>query len=302
MRAELWAARLAAQSAQQAARELALQVESRRSSFASLTTTVARVEKQLETLELRRDELAAQLANGEAPLTALQTQLELALNCVRKSRTNCMPRDRDRRAGCLLRERDAVRAAVEQRVEAARQRSMMRAGGRAGAVRREGVAEQLAATQFEFAALVAQLAPEASVQPGSRSSRRRRQDRAAGPGQSRGDRRIQGAIRAQGISGPAMQGSDRCAGNLESAMRKIDRETRSRFQDTFDRVNAGLKEKFPRLFGGGHAYLELEGEDSTSAGVSVMARPPGKRNSTISQLSGGEKALTAVAWCSRFSI
>ena len=46
---------------------------------------------------------------------------------------------------------------------------------------------------------------------------------------------------------------------LESAMRKIDRETRTRFQDTFDRVNAGLKEKFPRLFGGGHAYLELDG-------------------------------------------
>ena len=78
-------------------------------------------------------------------------------------------------------------------------------------------------------------------------------------------------------------------------MRKIDRETRTRFQDTFDRVNAGLKEKFPRLFGGGHAYLELDGEETAGAGVSVMARPPGKRNSTISQLSGGEKALTAVA-------
>ena len=67
------------------------------------------------------------------------------------------------------------------------------------------------------------------------------------------------------------------------------------FVCTFDKVNAGLKEKFPRLFGGGHAYLELTGEDGAAAGVSVMARPPGKRNSTISQLSGGEKALTAVA-------
>jgi chromosome segregation protein len=56
-----------------------------------------------------------------------------------------------------------------------------------------------------------------------------------------------------------------------------------------------LKEKFPRLFGGGHAYLELTGEDILSAGVAVMARPPGKRNSTIHLLSGGEKALTAVA-------
>ena len=82
---------------------------------------------------------------------------------------------------------------------------------------------------------------------------------------------------------------------LEDAIRRIDRETRSRFQDTFDRVNAGLKDKFPRLFGGGHAYLELVGEDVLESGVAIMARPPGKRNSSISQLSGGEKALTAVA-------
>jgi chromosome segregation protein len=82
---------------------------------------------------------------------------------------------------------------------------------------------------------------------------------------------------------------------LEQAMRKMDRETRSRFEDTFNRINAGLQDKFPRLFGGGHAYLELVGEDPLAAGVAVMARPPGKRNSTIAQLSGGEKALTAVA-------
>ena len=82
---------------------------------------------------------------------------------------------------------------------------------------------------------------------------------------------------------------------LEQAMHKIDRETRTRFEDTFNRINAGMQEKFPRLFGGGHAYLELVGPDPLAAGVAVMARPPGKRNSTISQLSGGEKALTAVA-------
>jgi len=82
---------------------------------------------------------------------------------------------------------------------------------------------------------------------------------------------------------------------LDQAIRSIDRETRTRFQDTFDRINTGLQQKFPRLFAGGNAYLELVGEDVLSAGVAVMARPPGKRNSTINQLSGGEKALTAVA-------
>ena len=82
---------------------------------------------------------------------------------------------------------------------------------------------------------------------------------------------------------------------LEEAIRKIDRETRGRFKDTFDRVNSGVQELYPRLFGGGHAYLELTGEDLLDTGVAIMARPPGKRVSNISLLSGGEKAMTAVA-------
>ena len=82
---------------------------------------------------------------------------------------------------------------------------------------------------------------------------------------------------------------------LENAIRKIDKETKSRFKETFEKVNLGFKELFPQLFGGGQAYLELTGDDLLSAGISVMARPPGKRNSTIHLLSGGEKALTAVA-------
>src|SRR5690606_12697757 len=82
---------------------------------------------------------------------------------------------------------------------------------------------------------------------------------------------------------------------LEEAIRKIDRETRGRFKDTFDRVNSGIQQLYPRLFGGGHAYLELTGEDLLDTGVAIMARPPGKRVSSISLLSGGEKAMTAVA-------
>jgi chromosome segregation protein len=82
---------------------------------------------------------------------------------------------------------------------------------------------------------------------------------------------------------------------LEEAIKKIDRETRGRFKDTFDRVNAGVQELYPRLFGGGHAYLELTGDDLLDTGVTIFARPPGKRVSNISLLSGGEKAMTAVA-------
>ncbi len=82
---------------------------------------------------------------------------------------------------------------------------------------------------------------------------------------------------------------------LENAIKKIDKETRTRFQETFDKLNANLKEMFPVLFGGGVAFLEMTGNDLLETGVTIVARPPGKKNSSIHLLSGGEKALTAVA-------
>ena len=83
--------------------------------------------------------------------------------------------------------------------------------------------------------------------------------------------------------------------SLEQAISKIDNESKARFRETFDNINQGLKDKFPRLFGGGRAQLDLSDNDLMIAGVKIMAQPPGKRNSSIHLLSGGEKALTAVA-------
>ncbi len=88
---------------------------------------------------------------------------------------------------------------------------------------------------------------------------------------------------------------NRALDTLNGAIKQIDDESMKRFNETFEKVNIGLKKHFPRLFDGGKAYLELEKDDSLDAGVIVMARPPGKRNSNIHLLSGGEKALTAVA-------
>lgn len=82
---------------------------------------------------------------------------------------------------------------------------------------------------------------------------------------------------------------------LEDAIAKIDKETKTRFKETFESVNSDLKELFPKVFGGGSAYLELTDSDLLEAGVTIMARPPGKKNSTIHLLSGGEKALTALS-------
>ena len=298
LRLGLAEARNAATAAQQRARDLAVQVESRRSSHTALITTVGRLEKQLEDLHARRLELLGQIAEGEAPIAEAQAQLEREL----RQRAQVEAELRAARIASdeldgLLREHDAARYAVDQRLEAARASlDEARLAAQQVRIRREGVAEQLTATNYEFAALAAQIAAHASV--------------AAWEAQledTKGKIERLGQVNLAAI-GEFKEQSERkeyldrqckdltdALETLESAMRKIDRETRTRFQDTFDRVNAGLKEKFPRLFGGGHAYLELTGEESNAAGVSVMARPPGKRNSTISQLSGGEKALTAVA-------
>ena len=88
---------------------------------------------------------------------------------------------------------------------------------------------------------------------------------------------------------------NRALDTLNGAIKQIDDESMKRFNETFAKVNIGLKKHFPRLFDGGKAYLELEKDDPLDGGVIVMARPPGKRNSNIHLLSGGEKALTAVA-------
>jgi len=82
---------------------------------------------------------------------------------------------------------------------------------------------------------------------------------------------------------------------LEDAIRKIDKETRQRFKTTFEAINNDLQVLFPKVFGGGSAQLELTDDDLLETGVTIMARPPGKKNSTIHLLSGGEKALTALS-------
>ena len=82
---------------------------------------------------------------------------------------------------------------------------------------------------------------------------------------------------------------------LESAIKRIDRETRDLLQNTFDIVNKNFQELFPSLFGGGHAFLKLTGEEILDSGLQVFAQPPGKKNSSIQLLSGGEKALTALS-------
>ena len=216
MRAELNDARAGATAAQQHARELAVQVESRRSSHTALITTLSRVEKQLDDLQARRLDLATQLSDGDAPLAAAQSQLEQALQLrsaidteLQAAKIACDELD------ALLRERDAARLAVERRLDEARSSlDEARLAAQQVRVRREGVAEQFAATSFEFAALLAQIAQDATVESWeSQLEETKGKIERLGQVNLAAIGEFKETFRAQGVSGSAMQGLDRCLGD-----------------------------------------------------------------------------------------
>lgn len=196
-----------------------------------------------------------------------------------------------------LRDLDQSRIAVDQSVEAARsQLNEAEIELREIRVRQEGFAEQLAQTEFTYDKLIEELDPDATIEEWENKLElvRRRIDR-LGPINLAAIDEFKEQSDRKSYLDSQLEDLTSALSTLENAIRKIDRETRTRFRETFANVNEGFKRLFPILFGGGHAYLELIGDDFLSAGVTVMARPPGKRNSTIHLLSGGEKALTAVA-------
>ncbi len=287
-----------AHTAQVAARDLAVQLEAKRSSHAALLTTLERGAQQRESLtERRRDALQA-IENGARALLELQDAVNSALarrlaaeEDLRSQRAAADAAEAD------LRARDSERMSVEHAVERwrneAQQAHLMAQQAR---LRHEGIDEQIQATGFDRAQLTADLPADAQLEPWEqRLLQTRERIERLGPVNLAAIDEFKSQSERKEYLDRQNQDLTEALELLESAMRKIDRETRSRFQETFERVNLGLRQKFPRLFGGGDAYLELAGEDTLAAGVSIMARPPGKRNSSISQLSGGEKALTAVA-------
>jgi chromosome segregation protein len=297
-RATATAAREAAQQARAHARELLIQLEGRRSTESSLGATLVRMQEQRAQLEVRQQQLEAESGDGDEPLLQLASQLNelLARKLEIENELAAARRDLET-VDAELRGLDEKRLVSERRVAGAREGlESARFAAQETRLRRESLVEQFVQTRFELAEVQAELPEEATVID--------REDRLASV---QADLARLGAVNLAAIDELAEQTERKtfldaqwkdltdALESLEEAMRKIDKETRARFETTFERINTGLKEKFPRLFGGGHAYLELVGDDVLTAGVAVMARPPGKRNSTISQLSGGEKALTAVA-------
>ena len=298
LRAELQRVRAQADEDRQTVQNIAIQFEGRRTSKESAAQNLERMRAQLTQFRSRESEIRDQLEISQTPLARnkdeLATQLE---NRMGVEEELSAARQIVEKVESELRELDQSRMQIDQSVNESRSKvSEAEMAVQELNVRREGFAEQLAQTDFEYAPLLEEMDEAANIESWEEKLEkiRKRIDRLGPINLAAIDEFKEQSERKEYLDSQLADLNDALA-TLDGAIRKIDRETRARFRETFDNVNDGFKVLFPKLFGGGHAYLELTGDDLLTAGITVMARPPGKRNSTIHLLSGGEKALTAVA-------
>ena len=297
-RRKLDEARAAEEQSRAHVQSISMKIESEKTSRESALGALDRVRGEQEHLRRRREELQSEVQDAIEPMAgegqALEEQLEHKLDMQDRLRAaRRAVEDVESRLG----DSKLLQAGQEQRIETARESvEEARLNVREVEVRMESVSAELSKTGFDTNNLLESLPEDASVSSWE-------------AGLEKHARRIArlGAVNLAAIDELERQAERRryldaqfadlgkALETLEKTIRKIDRETRTRFDATFKAANAGLARLFPRLYGGGHAYLELDGDDLLNSGVTIMARPPGKRVSTIQLLSGGEKALTAVA-------
>ncbi|ERH47199.1 chromosome segregation protein SMC [Ectopseudomonas chengduensis] len=280
------------------AHQLAVRVGSLKAQHDSTRQALERLEMQAERLHERREQLSLNLEEGEAPLEELRIKLEELLERrmavddeLRQARLALEDADRE------LRDAEKRRTQAEQQAQLLRsQLEQQRMDWQSLNVRRKALADQLAEDNYDLHGVIATLPAEASESTWEEELERMaaRIARLGPINLAAIDEYQQQSERKRYLDA---QDADlvEALETLENVIRKIDKETRNRFKDTFDQINGGLQALFPKVFGGGNAYLELTGEDLLDTGVTIMARPPGKKNSTIHLLSGGEKALTALA-------
>ena len=247
--------------------------------------------EQVRSQSSRAEEWSVPLAQQQAALEQAQVAVATAREVLRKVRGEA--EGVEQALGAAQQALLGAEQARDAAVEATQQARLAAENSRA---RVEELATQLAETGFEREALEANVPADAEVAAweAELATVLRRIERLGAINLAAIQELEEGQARADYLE---RQHTDLVGAldTLESAMHKIDTETKALFRDTFDRVNTVFVDRFPRLFGGGEAYLELTGDDLLNTGVRVMARPPGKRNSTIQLLSGGEKAMTAVA-------
>lgn len=280
------------------AHELALKQQSLQAQLQSTRETMDRMASQVQRSKERIDSLATQIEDSDKPLADMRVELEDLLGQrlevekelgIAKSRV-----DENEHA---IRSFEQARNGLQEAQNKLREDLMQaRLKSEGASVKRDGVLEQLKEAKFELDQVLANL-PEDIEEAQCEQDLEKLSNRIQrlGPINLAAIDEYEQQSERKVYLDRQNEDLEKALNTLQNAIRKIDKETRTRFKETFDKINAGLQSLFPRVFGGGHAYLDMTGEDLLDTGVAIMARPPGKRNSTIHLLSGGEKAMTAIA-------
>ena len=278
--------------------ELALKQQSTQSQLQSTRETMDRMASQMQRSKERMESLHIQLAESDEPVQTMRKDLESLLQkrlTVEKELTAAKAKVDDNEHS--IRSLEQQRNQKLEQLNTVRESLMqMRLKNEGASVKREGILEQLQAAKFDLEVVLAEL-PDGMEQQECEQKLEKLGNRIQRLGpinlaaideyKQRSERKVYLDKQNEDL--------EKALNTLQNAIRKIDKETRARFKETFDKINSGLQKLFPKVFGGGHAYLDMTGDDLLDTGVAIMARPPGKRNSTIHLLSGGEKAMTAIA-------
>ena len=298
IRAKLDDARQRARHDKDRGHQLAMRHQGVKTQLESIRGSMARLQEQMERLASRRDSLRDSVEDQQNPVEEHKLELEALL----EKRLSVEEELAEVRRAVEqvehdLRKVEQERHRIEQDVQNVRRRlEQERLAAQTFEVQRKSLQDQLEEDNFHLPTLLEQLPEDAAEQP-MEDELEKIANRITRLGPINLAAIDEYKTESERKTYLDTQNDDLIDAleTLENAIKKIDRETRTRFKETFDQVNSGLQELFPKVFGGGHAYLELTGEDLLDTGIAIMARPPGKRNSTIHLLSGGEKALTAIA-------
>ncbi len=278
--------------------EVNVQSQSLASRLAASETARDRLITQRESLDEQQLSLNTGIEASRTPLPELQAELKekLATRVTVEGQLHTIRDDMEQQETATRALEDARHTAEAQVSGIRSQLEEVRVERQGLSVQEANLLEQLTATGHELAAIEQNVPDKASIGDWTEELERmaRRIQRLGPINLAAIDEYEQENERKQYLDAQA-EDLDKALETLLEAIHKIDKDTRTRFKETFDAVNSRLGELFPKVFGGGHAYLELTGEDLLDAGVSLMARPPGKRNASGPLVSGGEKAVTAVA-------
>ncbi len=291
-------ARSAARAAQDRFHQINSELQNATSHLSAARTARDRLVAQTEELVERRKAITDGIESSQQPLPELQEQLEGLLaerltseSSLSELRGALEQVDRD------IRSQEEHRGTFESALEALRGKLEQARVDRQGlTVKAETLREQLGTTGLEFDAVKETLPEEASDKAWTEAlDKMERRINRLGPINLAAIDEFESQSERKTYLDAQFADLEEALATLQNAIRKIDKETRIRFKETFEEVDKRLGVLFPKVFGGGHASLELTGEDLLDTGVSLMARPPGKRNASVHLLSGGEKALTAIA-------